>query len=270
MVHIEKGECREISMYRVLQEQAKKLMIKEALKEGEEDSSSATPSVYDHDGGVSIYSLEKENKPITAPKAHLAIQPVGDLIDFDAESVLTSKSHPSEWEAKGPSALTSPRPFGVGVPAAGETIRAFNPKWDANKFFNPFSSQYVCTCGKEFADIAGFEEHLLQKAQMNQRVRYVAGSRALPSSVSLILGLNTNYCRCPGCQRIFNSMSALVAHCETGSRRCDINTSDLFGQIMDEMTGGVVQVAGYHEDGSLKYEAGELELERYTTVGTKW
>jgi hypothetical protein len=47
-----------------------------------------------------------------------------------------------------------------------------------------------------------------------------------------------------------------------------------FGQLMDELTGGVIQVAGYNADGTVKYEAGELELQETTTVGVdldkKW
>lgn len=79
--------------------------------------------------------------------------------------------------------------------------------------------------------------------------------------------------RCPGCLRNFKSTAALIAHCESPSTRCDVNTGSRFPQIIDELSGGVIQVAGFNPDGTVKYEAGKLDLTETTVVGTdlrKW
>lgn len=49
--------------------------------------------------------------------------------------------------------------------------------------------------------------------------------------------------------------------------RCDIKDGNLYGQIVDEVSGGLVQIAGYNDDGTVKYEAGKLELQKKITIG---
>lgn len=73
--------------------------------------------------------------------------------------------------------------------------------------------------------------------------------------------------RCPGCFRKFKSTAALIAHCEASKTRCSVNETVLYGQIIDELSGGVIQTNGYHEDGTVKYEAGKLETQQTTTIG---
>lgn len=48
--------------------------------------------------------------------------------------------------------------------------------------------------------------------------------------------------------------------------RCDINTTAIYNQFIDEVSGGVIQAAGYHDDGTIKYEAGELSAPKKKTV----
>ncbi|GES60038.1 C2H2 finger domain protein [Aspergillus terreus] len=290
MRHVEQGECPIIKPMRVLQEQSKKLMIKEALHAGESYSMPVIPNPSDaaeldiDGGGVSLNPREAANREAMsnqpsrpgkeAPStisAMLALKhwpALGDKAADDsaaAVNLLDSIDLPLRdnkgWREKenqipvNPIALSeispvSSRTFGVGIPEAGQTIRAFHQSWDPTKWFNSFSGEYMCPCGKGFAQREKFEEHVLQKAPMARQVQ------------------------CPGCQRIFKSTSALVAHLETGSSRCDMSGGNYFGQLMDELTGGVIQVAGYNADGTVKYEAGELELQETTTVGVdldkKW
>ena len=35
-----------------------------------------------------------------------------------------------------------------------------------------------------------------------------------------------------------------------------------YAQIIDEITGGFVQSVGYHDDGTMKYEAGKMDFDR--------
>lgn len=62
-------------------------------------------------------------------------------------------------------------------------------------------------------------------------------------------------------------MAGLIAHCETSSVRCKINEGSRYAQIIDELTGGLIQATGYNEDSTVKYEAGELDLQRTTVIG---
>ena len=48
--------------------------------------------------------------------------------------------------------------------------------------------------------------------------------------------------RCPRCLDSFRSCTALVAHCESGSRKCTIRTADDYGTFLDRLTGGFLGV----------------------------
>lgn len=64
---------------------------------------------------------------------------------------------------------------------------------------------------------------------------------------------------CPSCLRIFKTTSALVAHCESATTRCKINQSANYRQIMDEISGGVLETNGHLIDGSVRYEATQID-----------
>lgn len=80
--------------------------------------------------------------------------------------------------------------------------------------------------------------------------------------------MNIRSFRCPRCRRRFKTTAALIAHCESASTRCDINDGEKYGQVIDELTGGVIQAVGTLTDGTVKYEAGKLDIPKTNTVGT--
>lgn len=41
----------------------------------------------------------------------------------------------------------------------------------------------------------------------------------------------------------------------------------MYAQIVDEVSGGLIQIAGYNEDGTIRYEASSLELHETKTIG---
>ena len=61
-----------------------------------------------------------------------------------------------------------------------------------------------------------------------------------------------------GCLKIFNSTTAISAHVESNSYRCQVRKADDYAQALDVITGGVVDVVGYHDDGTVKYRAARL------------
>lgn len=272
MHHIETNECPEISSSRLIREQSKKLIIKEALNAGQGENLSilADPdNLDDIEGGVRVLSLdrEKENREAVAnqPKPQLGkLDPTADI-----ESSLSIKHWPKlgKEEQKAPSDLMGFTPdskksgigqenvhvivpdrgdFGPGgLPDAGQTLRLIDQNWDTTHFFNSFSGDYVCPgCNASFREMKDFEEHVLNKSRRRGGIQ------------------------CPGCFRSFKSTSALIAHCESATTRCQISGGHKYAQIIDELTGGVIQ-ARYNDDNTVRYEAGSLDVPKTTTVGPR-
>ena len=65
--------------------------------------------------------------------------------------------------------------------------------------------------------------------------------------------------RCPSCLRVFKSTTALVQHCESPSNRCQIRHTLDYGDALNTLTGGFIGTKGYHPDGTVKYEAAEVQ-----------
>lgn len=281
MRHIEDDECPEITKRRLLEERSKKIMIKQALGTGVGLPLLILPRPGDLDevdGGVKVNPLEYDNREAmanqpkpsedgsatlsqkhwpelkTAAKSRATGNPTpADLMAF-SDLAITDKAGNGDWKGKG-RLITLPkfekekdeneRPFGVGAPDAGQILRFLQHNWDPTNFSDSYSGEYVCPCKARFKTMKVFEEHMLMKSQ---------GARGM---------------ECPGCHRIFKTIAALVAHCESSTKRCHINTNSQFSQIIDEVSAGVIQAAGYMPDGTVKYEAGKLELTKTTTIGVE-
>ncbi|PLB51193.1 putative C2H2 finger domain protein [Aspergillus steynii IBT 23096] len=278
MRHLEADECPYISQGVILKQKSQKLMIKEALKAGEGSPMPLIPDpaeADDVDGGVKVKSLAEKNREamtnqpfaVNASSAAHASADLAtqhwpalsgsnndlprDLMSLSGLEISSSqgkdksawKSNAREGPALGGSSLPGDRPFGISLPNAGQTLRLMDEHWQATNFLNSFSGQYVCPCGSSFSQRDEFEEHVLQKSRSKRVVQ------------------------CPNCLRRFKTTAALIAHCESPSTRCDINNGDKYGQIIDELTGGLIQAVGYHADGTVKYEAGKFDLPKSTTVG---
>ncbi|KAF7596714.1 hypothetical protein BBP40_000142 [Aspergillus hancockii] len=269
MNHIERNKCPRISRIRLIQEQSKKFMIKEALNDGmglslpiiPNQAEQNDPDHEDIDGGVKFNISEAQKREINNREA-IANQPnpgqgdptasvsamlalkhwpslgdkaqtgksvaPSDLMGFSEMSISEIDGKENViWKGKGAvrsviESTVPPRPFGVGVPDAGETLRILDNSWDPTRFFNSLTGE--CECSLESK-------------------------------------------QCPRCLRLFKTTTALIAHFESASTRCDISDASRYGQIVDELTGGIIQATGYNEDGTVKYESGKLELAQTTTVG---
>ncbi|KAL3428984.1 hypothetical protein BDV09DRAFT_203614 [Aspergillus tetrazonus] len=57
--------------------------------------------------------------------------------------------------------------------------------------------------------------------------------------------------QCPNCLKIFKSTAAIIAHWESPSLKCDLSEANMYAQIVDEVSGGLIQIAGYNEDGTI-------------------
>ena len=206
MRHIEDNECSVITQTRLLQEQSRKLIIKEALKAGEGVPLPVVPDpadLDDIDGGVKVDLLEAENRqamvnqpkpgeddPTASVDAMLALKHWPKLgekgksaYNVPASDLMAFSDGGSPWDDnQGESSVqeSSQKPttlnkgmFGNGLPNAGQTLRLLDDKWDATKFFNSFTGKYVCICGTSFTGMKEFEQHVLMKSKAKRNVRYV-------------------------------------------------------------------------------------------------
>lgn len=66
----------------------------------------------------------------------------------------------------------------------------------------------------------------------------------IPADLSrhIIDGHRITKMRCPRCLDLFPTCTALVAHCESGSRKCNIRKASDFGTFLDRLTGGFLGV----------------------------
>ncbi|RDW79245.1 putative C2H2 finger domain protein [Aspergillus mulundensis] len=139
------------------------------------------------------------------------------------------------------STLGPPAPFRASN--MGMLLSQIYQDWNPNNYLDELTGEYVCACGKRCGTKDGFEKHVLAKSKGSRRML------------------------CPGCFKTFKSTAAIIAHWESPSLKCNLSEENLYAQIMDEVSGGMIQINGYNEDGTLKYEAGKLELRKTTTVG---
>lgn len=59
--------------------------------------------------------------------------------------------------------------------------------------------------------------------------------------------------QCPHCLRNFASTAALTAHSESQGRRCEIRNTAEFRPFLDQLTAGIADVEGIHDDQTNRY-----------------
>jgi len=142
----------------------------------------------------------------------------------------------------GPPSTVSPlsEQSGNGNTSRIQTIARIAPptSLEVSKYFNHILEKYICRgmkCARKFDTPKQFVDHLLTGA-------HVAGQVA-----------------CPFCHKKFKTTTALMAHCESGSRKCDIRNSMQYNEVIREITGGIVATDGYMYDGTVKYQTPSIE-----------
>ncbi|KAK2808018.1 hypothetical protein FQN50_005100 [Emmonsiellopsis sp. PD_5] len=122
-------------------------------------------------------------------------------------------------------------PTKMVVPNNNDNDEQEKKQWDPEKFFNSLLGEYNCVCNESFQTQKEFESHLLSGVHSG------------------------GIFRCPGCLRLFKTNTALIAHCESASVRCKVSLNPRYAEIMDEISGGLLETSGVCEDGSIRYRA---------------
>ncbi|PYI02793.1 C2H2 finger domain protein [Aspergillus sclerotiicarbonarius CBS 121057] len=253
--HVEDDECNEIPMTRLLHEQSKRLLIREALKTGEGDGLPfPDPDGLDEvDGGVklnasSLLDMDSDNDKIMSPASQRSTMtsqdPLPEMRRLSINSGVSNNSKGRATSVAGSSKQDNSDPFGVNKIDAGHTIRSLDKTWDPMNFFDSFRGKFVCSCEDEFLTIKDFENHVIEKTN---------GKRSM---------------QCPGCLRIFKTAAALVAHCESASTHCSVNTGLRFSQIITDVSGGLVKAVGLR-DGAVEYVTGDLDLTKKVSMAER-
>lgn len=113
------------------------------------------------------------------------------------------------------------------------------PKYNLEQYWSSFLGVYECpgyNCGLKLRSAKDFESHLLSGAHAGARIK------------------------CPCCFKNFKSTQALVAHAESGSKRCDLRNTEDFDLAIREITGGLLKIGGYWEGhGNARFESVPVE-----------
>ena len=71
-----------------------------------------------------------------------------------------------------------------------------------------------------------------------------------------------NY-QCPHCLRYFKSTAALTQHSESQGRKCEIRNTAEFRPFLDQLTAGIADLVGVHEDQTNRYVVTKTAIEKY-------
>lgn len=105
---------------------------------------------------------------------------------------------------------------------------------ELHTYWDPIQQCYICPgmkCSRRLRSVKEFHDHLLSAAHTGGSVQ------------------------CPSCLKRFKTTTALVAHAESGSTKCDLRNSAEFDKVMRDITAGLIKVDGTWSDGSHKYSA---------------
>ena len=203
--HVEEDECDEIPMTRLLHEQSKRLLIREALKTGEGDGLPfPDPDSLDEvdggvklDGSTSILDMENDSDVISSPalqrmpdhrsslstvfafednkgavgQSKTSKDPLSAMERLSINCGVSDNSKGKATSAVGLSKQDVSDPFGVNKVSAGHTLRSLDKTWDPINFFDTFRGKYVCPCDDEFLTSKDFESHVIEKTNGKRSVQ---------------------------------------------------------------------------------------------------
>ncbi|KAL4769053.1 hypothetical protein BDW60DRAFT_110428 [Aspergillus nidulans var. acristatus] len=135
----------------------------------------------------------------------------------------------ADWKSESGTLAASAHgpPLSIGIPNAGVELARIYKDWNPGNFIGRFTGEYICACAKSCLTKEAFEKHVLAESQRARRMQ------------------------CPICLKIFKSTAAIIAHWESPSLKCDLSEDNTYAQIVEETSGGMIQIAGYNGDGTI-------------------
>jgi hypothetical protein len=199
----------------------------------------------DQDGKGDLISFDGDDMPDDEDRSKLTWNtktPAASNLFENSKSPLRSASRtnkvpdrpsvPNVSLSTNPNAHLSTKPAPISPSSILEPMNHFHEL--TNKFECPGKK-----CGGLFDTIEAFNAHLTSNAHV--------GGRTI----------------CPSCLAKFPSTMALVAHCESPSKRCNIRNGANYNQVLREITGGLIGAEGHHIDGSVRYVANDISKPEY-------
>lgn len=121
-----------------------------------------------------------------------------------------------------------------------QTTPAISPRsiLDPEEYYHVIEQKYVCPgakCNRKYDTPEEFSKHLLSGAHIGGKTQ------------------------CPACLKRFKSTYALITHCESGTRRCQIRKAPNYSQVLRELTAGFIGTDGFLADGTVRYTANKVE-----------
>ncbi|KAF1967896.1 hypothetical protein BU23DRAFT_583634 [Bimuria novae-zelandiae CBS 107.79] len=91
--------------------------------------------------------------------------------------------------------------------------------WNPEPFYNALIQKYFCPfpCEQTFNEVSEMKDHILTSHRVNRA-------------------------KCPYCLKYFDSITALMCHCQSRGSRCLVNKATDFNIFLDKLTGGFLSV----------------------------
>ncbi|OBR11768.1 C2H2 type zinc finger protein [Colletotrichum higginsianum IMI 349063] len=153
--------------------------------------------------------------------------------------------------------------------AADDINNPSHPSFDPKKYYDAIILKFKCpqaSCRSACLHIIHHEERV-DKKQTNRKS--FDTSRGLVTHMKAATSHYNAKLQCPGCLRYFRDTSSLTAHSESETNRCSIRHSENYRNYLDQLTGGMADVADWHRDGTVKYEVSTEAVIKFGTEQAK-
>ncbi|KAI3400241.1 hypothetical protein diail_4126 [Diaporthe ilicicola] len=253
--HIEFGECCQLDIEALQARFADKMKFARGLAKLDQASSYELPNIKMKDFSANLGLSSDDPAPWQEPSWQDGLSQLSawDVVEQNA----WGSSETVTWNGGSSSTAEQTQRLDNGQQIAVEhshnvnrdTVDPNSPYFDPQKFWHDIYRKYMCphkTCFKSFKNKAAFVEHL---------------------KFSAIHKPNGKMLSCPSCQSHFDTIHALTAHVESQSKKCEmrysLNTNTMYRVFLDQLTWGMAEVTGVHEDFTQKFELREEFKEAY-------
>lgn len=144
--------------------------------------------------------------------------------------------------------------------------------WNPNRFYNSVIQKYFCPFRCEYVS------DFLFMSKLYVLIIYIRQSFSDEAEMRdhILLSHRVSRAKCPYCLKYFDSVTALMCHCQSRGSRCLINKTDDFGVFLNKLTGGFLSVEEKVRPDHIQNETVEVrdaetgEMVKYTPPVAKY